>query len=1821
MRRNAKGTRAPLAPLHDNSLKGDSSHKLLNGTKMDAKQSAARVTNKPATKSSTSQVKLPDKAVANLARSTYPTGNNTAGIPSPVKPRKSVQLVTTSAAQSRSETLARIKQAVRKPGRESQPAGLGRPTRQLAASASAARQTEADMQDAAHGVAGASAGAQSMEPPAELDDAEPDAQTPANVTQRHWRLPGTPPSIRALLGPLQTPAAAAAANRDEQYVPTQQQTVSDSTVQGAGTPQDFSDIFDFDEVSGQTPGGAATFLGYRDRTPGLILDTPDHAPKDNQSLHTWLSASPTLAPMPDHAGPRSLSTHQLALAATKQRQITPQSTSISASVAASGAGRDNLATPAAAEILKGLRIKTPQLGTSSTAALLRSSPFLAQLLRTAPAPSPATPPQLASPADPASSSVGPASPSDTLIVSRGAFVTATDFATPESVAVSSPDPLSHRAVATASMESAGSSSPLASSKDFNAVSDCECVTPVLSASAAESAIRQALVRLASSEKVIRLMSPVDLDAPRGEANPHATFTPATLSLPKFTLTALDSPEAPTAALTRQSSGSVNDAEDAALVSSPVSSHSQVVPIQAVVSQLLSTPKLAITGSDAAQDDKLPYQTLLQHLLGASQAAVHSPGIAPSCSGPPGDALGPERTSTHDPASAASAPRVDSTPALFCPRAPPLVHPVVQATPARHRLAQATYKTPSTEATMLEDSTPSAVSFWFASPDADRPSPLATFLHQLSHATYESEGSAAVLAPATHDDAAADFSSPKPQEGPTPFQDFMKYLTQATYHSPGAKADQPKTEICRGQSNSGKNESAAMPLNLAQVDKEMLAASPVRLTEQGMAAWLQRAQMSHAIRTPARNQLQEVWQQAGEAQHLSQLAEEASSVSEENAVLRHQLADIQTSLEQLTHSNEVTLQDIQVQRQVAVTEGEKAKRTAQQLLALAHQTSKVTEAYEAERHALRKDVTRAQTQLLEAQASSRAAEAAANGSHKENVAMAETLSLARGRLLAAEAAMQAQAEKLRTALEEKARLDVHLQHSHYQLAAGQAAAAAAGHLQDGDLQLLKAQLKEAHEAVYEVHQDQQQMQAHLTADLAHQEQENAALRDAIAAAQQQLHEAAAAAASCVLAEKALEGEQQARQALELAHSLAVQEAQAKQASQEQENALLAHQLQEATAQLRLAQATEQPVALQIVVVDDSSSRVSATLTPAKACSSSQSPAAAELESVIQRAAQQLNKSELHMPPLDNQTDSLSVLGTPCSKNGRQAGACATPEAKAAAAHLLRGLGMTQSLSLESGFDLEPEWPAGPPPSLAASPLVGPTPAGPPLALPAELIRTLNMTTHTVCSESHLVLESELSSSSLEEADIAQDPRAPHPTPSASQGDRPCTPHASACTLDARDIVTAFSLAHEQLRSTPATARKQAQSPFQAVSTPASFLLPHSQEAAAAAADLDEVSPVVKTTRQVSSVLAAVADLEAAQGVSGKHKVTRPFTVGTSRFLPPSSIDTTPANRTSGGANSVFPPSSVDRTPANRLTTHFFQPPAAAALASAKSQATAAAALSSVGKPLFSRSNMANPLFSPTASSPDPMLTPFYTPASMSSIRTDLPTPTGKVAFGGKEDLAGNLSGSPAGLATPGSGVVMGDWRSVTDRLQALRAQLQSAQKKLKATSEKKQKRSATVFSSTPLADVTPRHSQTATPLALSKQYDRAISASVLLTPAALAGQENVEERCLSANRWLRGLAEECVDNMYTPAKPQASDDIEDEPQSGVLQAVTDGAAVDRDVHRRELVSHPIIPTSPSTWDASSVMSSPALSVHSPFPQSAPAHMSSTSRLLVHCNRTL
>lgn len=463
------------------------------------------------------------------------------------------------------------------------------------------------------------------------------------------------------------------------------------------------------------------------------------------------------------------------------------------------------------------------------------------------------------------------------------------------------------------------------------------------------------------------------------------------------------------------------------------------------------------------------------------------------------------------------------------------------------------------------------------------------------------------------------------------------------------------------------------------------------------------------------------------------------------------------------------------------------------------------------------------------------------------------------------------------------------------------------------------------------------------------------------------------------------------------------------------------LQEANEQLHAAQAAEQqPISLQIMVLDDSSSRIAATLTPAKAHSSAQQHAASDLESSTSQglacsaatAAAQSSADPSH----------LATLCTPASKSGgRSDSVCATPEARAAAAQLLRGLGITEGLGLDLGFDLEPEWPACPPPSLSGSPLVAPTPAPRTLALQADLVRTLNMGTAFASLDSELSSGAELLglvSGSPEQ------PKAPLPTPA-------CTPAArrlagSTLSLDANDIANAFALAHEQLRTSPLTEHKQSHSAM----SPVTFALPHSQEAATAA---DDESPVVKTSRQVSSVLAAVAELEAAQGITGKHvarQVTRPVSFGASKLQTPSSANTTPAQR---------------------FSTRFIQSPAAAPAAPNQVQSKAALGLS----------NMANPLFSPREASLDPMLTPFYTPASMSSIRTGCATPAAAIVRDGKDSSAGISGRSPAGVGipgsivgTPGSGVVTGDWRSVTDRLQALRAQLQSAQKKLKATSEVK-----------------------------------------------------------------------------------------------------------------------------------------------------------------------
>ena len=97
---------------------------------------------------------------------------------------------------------------------------------------------------------------------------------------------------------------------------------------------------------------------------------------------------------------------------------------------------------------------------------------------------------------------------------------------------------------------------------------------------------------------------------------------------------------------------------------------------------------------------------------------------------------------------------------------------------------------------------------------------------------------------------------------------------------------------------------------------------------------------------------------------------------------------------------------------------------------------------------------------------------------------------------------------------------------------------------------------------------------------------------------------------------------------------------------------------------------------------------------------------------------------------------------------------------------------------------------------------------------------------------------------------------------------------------------------------------------------------------------------------------------------------------------------------------------------------------------------------------------------------------------------------------------------------------------------------------------KQKRSA-LLASTPLADITSRHQQltpTALPSPAKQLSSRAGPTPSAPVAPAVTAQEDVEEQCLSAGRWLRGLAEECCENVFSPARLQP-DDIGDASQVG------------------------------------------------------------------------
>lgn len=246
MRKTAKSNRAPLAPLHNNSLRGDSPRRTAKG---GGRQSVSSFGHKAAHKLHNTEVAKADKANANLADTAH---DKAARTQSPAKARKSIPLVTTSAVPARSKTLAKIKQGLKKP-----------------AEAPSAKQTAASVPSAVsqhddllirHRAAQQSAAPQSAKPnavaPSNVDQAgaatcttaplQADASTPSSVL-RHWHVPAAPSSINALLGPSEATGAAISTGTNVQNCLTQASPALE--VKGVGTPQDFSDVFDLDEVS------------------------------------------------------------------------------------------------------------------------------------------------------------------------------------------------------------------------------------------------------------------------------------------------------------------------------------------------------------------------------------------------------------------------------------------------------------------------------------------------------------------------------------------------------------------------------------------------------------------------------------------------------------------------------------------------------------------------------------------------------------------------------------------------------------------------------------------------------------------------------------------------------------------------------------------------------------------------------------------------------------------------------------------------------------------------------------------------------------------------------------------------------------------------------------------------------------------------------------------------------------------------------------------------------------------------------------------------------------------------------------------------------------------------------------------------------------------------------------------------------------------------------------------------------------------------------------------------------------------------------------
>lgn len=90
----------------------------------------------------------------------------------------------------------------------------------------------------------------------------------------------------------------------------------------------------------------------------------------------------------------------------------------------------------------------------------------------------------------------------------------------------------------------------------------------------------------------------------------------------------------------------------------------------------------------------------------------------------------------------------------------------------------------------------------------------------------------------------------------------------------------------------------------------------------------------------------------------------------------------------------------------------------------------------------------------------------------------------------------------------------------------------------------------------------------------------------------------------------------------------------------------------------------------------------------------------------------------------------------------------------------------------------------------------------------------------------------------------------------------------------------------------------------------------------------------------------------------------------------------------------------------------------------------------------------------------------------------------------------------------------------------------------------QAQAASPAQSSALLDITARHQQQSSPAAVSTVGSKpspskgtAASTAGLVTPADQGiAKADVQEQCMSARTWLRGLAEDCAANVHTPVAP-------------------------------------------------------------------------------------